>query len=754
MRGIGLNRLKPLLKRTLPPAAWTWLRRVARRPAAPVPAPWPAPGPPPPPNIYEALYETHGKLFSDEDVVGAGDFDLIGRIELGVLLMEGLRPTDTLVDFGCGTGRLAVHAIPRLVGGHYIGVDISQSMLDKAQTRIRWSIPKPCRVSWIKQTAAAFPFEDRSVDMICAFSVFTHIEHEDTYRYLKDALRVIRPGGRFIFSCLPLSLPAAEAVFLESARDDLESRWRKVRNVTTSMELMEAIARLAGWTRLRWYAGNERTIRLPDTGEPTALGQSTCVLEAPRLTGPASPEVSRIACAPDEVGRIELRWDDTSLVLVPHLTGPLEGEGGRFHVFPSEDPQTTGPLTAPPFAALKPALDERTSTITVSRLVSGVYRYTVAVRNASDDAAGALSQSGATVQVFSREDPRPMVFRVPHGEGLRWTVFDVLVDGRLVSLRPVNTLEGAADAQATEAWSPPPSGTPDPAFDPDQRCPLCEREVAFDPIIQKHIYQYRRCQECGVLYAIPRPSPPELLRRLTFWAESAPRLTPAEQEAALRVVEHRFAWIRRYRPGARTILDIGAGAGAFLAAARRAGFDALGVELVPNTARFPGAEILVGVLASLNLPRSYDVITLWDALEHLMDPLGMLRRAFTLLKADGILMIETPNERGISARLRGADWWVFGPTDHLVMFSPETLSDLVRKADGRVVYMETRELCSWNDPGNTRPLPWRGRLVERARATRGVRPVLRALGLGDWVFMIARPARGEQATGGIDAGAV
>ena len=62
--------------------------------------------------------------------IGNGDYELIGRIELGLLLMEGLRPDSTLVDFGCGTGRLAVHVIPRLQrGGRYIGIDISETML-------------------------------------------------------------------------------------------------------------------------------------------------------------------------------------------------------------------------------------------------------------------------------------------------------------------------------------------------------------------------------------------------------------------------------------------------------------------------------------------------------------------------------------------------------------------------------------------------------------------------------------------------
>src|SRR5687768_10263038 len=63
-------------------------------------------------NVYEHAYEALARTHVGDDAVGGGDFDLIGRIERDLLLMEGLKPTDTLIDFGCGNGRLAIHAIP------------------------------------------------------------------------------------------------------------------------------------------------------------------------------------------------------------------------------------------------------------------------------------------------------------------------------------------------------------------------------------------------------------------------------------------------------------------------------------------------------------------------------------------------------------------------------------------------------------------------------------------------------------------
>jgi cyclopropane fatty-acyl-phospholipid synthase-like methyltransferase len=230
-------------------------------------------------EIYEQLYETHARALPDEEVVGRGPFDLIGRIELGLLRMAGLSPGDTLLDLGCGVGRLAVHAIPALGTGHYIGLDISQTMLDRAQQRIGEQIPKPaCRISWVRHASSVLPFEDASLDMMCAFSVFTHMEHEDSYRYLKDARRIVRPNGRCVYSCVPITLAVGHELFVAGAGIDFDQRWRSVRTITTSMEFMDEIARLAGWTPLRWYPGDEDTITVEGTDRLWRLGQSACVL--------------------------------------------------------------------------------------------------------------------------------------------------------------------------------------------------------------------------------------------------------------------------------------------------------------------------------------------------------------------------------------------------------------------------------------------------------------------------------------------
>ena len=230
--------------------------------------------------MYEDLYERHAQELSPVTSIGDGDYDQIGRIELSALLAAGLGPEHTLVDFGCGTGRLAIHVIPRLPRGAYVGIDISRTMLTHAQSSVDARCAgASCQVSWKHQTVTAFDLPAESVDFFAVFSVFTHMEHEDSYRYLLDGRRVARQGARFVFSCLTMDLPAARGIFLTSAGSSVAARWKSVRNVTTTYEYMAALAEMAGWRVDAWFKGDEQLIPLDGgAGQKVALGQSVCVL--------------------------------------------------------------------------------------------------------------------------------------------------------------------------------------------------------------------------------------------------------------------------------------------------------------------------------------------------------------------------------------------------------------------------------------------------------------------------------------------
>ncbi|MUH50782.1 MAG: methyltransferase domain-containing protein, partial [Actinobacteria bacterium] len=179
---------------------------------------------------------------------------------------------------GCGNGRLAVHAVQFLQQGSYVGIDIAPTFLAHAAQRLApIQMQSTCAVRLVHQNDETFDVADHSVDVACAFSVFTHMEHEDMYRYLVQFTRIVRPGGRLIISCLPMTLDVARQVFRLEAELDPITRWKRVRNVTTSVDLVNEIVALAGWTVVRWLPGNEGQAP-SSTGEMRALGQSVVVL--------------------------------------------------------------------------------------------------------------------------------------------------------------------------------------------------------------------------------------------------------------------------------------------------------------------------------------------------------------------------------------------------------------------------------------------------------------------------------------------
>jgi len=130
------------------------------------------------------------------EVAVGGDFDLIGEREADILIAAGLREGDTIVDAGCGSGRAAKQLGRRFQRLDYLGIDVVPDLLAHAAS------VSPPDFRFQRAPGLAIPKPDASTDMVCFFSVFTHLLHEESYRYLRDARRALKPGGKVVFSFL------------------------------------------------------------------------------------------------------------------------------------------------------------------------------------------------------------------------------------------------------------------------------------------------------------------------------------------------------------------------------------------------------------------------------------------------------------------------------------------------------------------------------------------------------------------------
>jgi SAM-dependent methyltransferase len=223
------------------------------------------------------LQSRHSKSRAMELAVG-GDFDAVGIIERDLLISQGLAPDSFLVDAGCGTGRLAA-ALTGYLTGTYVGTDVIPDFL----THARQLVPqKNFRFELVK--GFELPIATGTADLICFFSVFTHLLHEHSYAYLREAKRAIKPGGTIVFSFLEFATPSNWAIF-ETQLNGTHAHL----NMFMSRDAIESWAKHLGLRIDAIIDGDSAEIPIShpvkmDDGRVwsgfAALGQSACVLRA------------------------------------------------------------------------------------------------------------------------------------------------------------------------------------------------------------------------------------------------------------------------------------------------------------------------------------------------------------------------------------------------------------------------------------------------------------------------------------------
>jgi SAM-dependent methyltransferase len=134
----------------------------------------------------------------------------------------------------------------------------------------------------------------------------------------------------------------------------------------------------------------------------------------------------------------------------------------------------------------------------------------------------------------------------------------------------------------------------------------------------------------------------------------------------------------------RRLLDVGCGSGDFLQRMRSLGWEAVGVEPDPVAAaraRSANLDVRDGLLVDAAFDDdSFDAIVLSHVIEHVHDPVGLLRECGRVLRPGGVLIVMTPNLDSVGHRRFGADWRGLEPPRHLHLFSSRSLSTCIRTA--------------------------------------------------------------------------
>ncbi|MDZ4164565.1 MAG: class I SAM-dependent methyltransferase [Smithellaceae bacterium] len=235
----------------------------------------------------------------------------------------------------------------------------------------------------------------------------------------------------------------------------------------------------------------------------------------------------------------------------------------------------------------------------------------------------------------------------------------------------------------------------------DTSCRICGTGTPAKPVYKsKEGIGYFRCQLCSLMYASPR-----------FTGESLARIYETSEFADLSLYENwsydawrqgrdrtylveqqKVAMVSRYLPKGARILDVGCGTGLFVLEAEKNGYRCEGVEPSAMLARVGQEKLAVPVtnttINNFAPPCKFQGLVIWDVLEHLYDPVAVLRRCADLLEDRGLIFVQVPHYRGLSEAYKiflcrlglRRSFKHFGFPWHVYSFDRTSLSFLMKKS--------------------------------------------------------------------------
>ncbi len=229
-------------------------------------------------------------------------------------------------------------------------------------------------------------------------------------------------------------------------------------------------------------------------------------------------------------------------------------------------------------------------------------------------------------------------------------------------------------------------------------CGLCggsERNVKFT----EGPFSVVTCSDCRFTYVTPRLTDAALIDDVYdegYWSSDAAKERGytdycADAPLYLRTYRRRIGIVRRYFEVPGRVLDVGCAAGYFLEVMQGEGWNVTGVE--PSDAIRTHAEerigrenVVGGLLHEAGFEDgSFDLITMWDVIEHIPDFVAALKEVRRLLAPGGKLLVETQNVESRAARVLGRRWQHYKHAEHIYHFNPETLAVAMDRAGFRIL---------------------------------------------------------------------
>jgi 2-polyprenyl-3-methyl-5-hydroxy-6-metoxy-1,4-benzoquinol methylase len=219
-------------------------------------------------------------------------------------------------------------------------------------------------------------------------------------------------------------------------------------------------------------------------------------------------------------------------------------------------------------------------------------------------------------------------------------------------------------------------------------CPVCSSNHTVNKYNKFNLHMLQ-CKNCKLVFTYPQPTSADVLQRYSkdwFEREYLPSYGIDPEHPVLDALSHRYgSELAALRPFHKkgTVLDVGAGAGLFLSQAKKHNWEVHGVEISSYGPIYAkkhfNIDIFQGNLFEASFPNDYfDVIMLQDTIEHVPDPLHIMREICRILRVGGAVIISTPNFGSLSRLIFGRYWSLISPLEHLFLFNMDSLLYLLR----------------------------------------------------------------------------
>ena len=231
-------------------------------------------------------------------------------------------------------------------------------------------------------------------------------------------------------------------------------------------------------------------------------------------------------------------------------------------------------------------------------------------------------------------------------------------------------------------------------------CPNCESKNYKNEVFKDHLWIVK-CEDCSLVYTNPifDENHYNEIYESNNYQEIVKEL--GESSHAYRV--HRFGEERvkdlskflNSDNNSVRLLDVGCSTGFFVEAAKNNGWEAKGIDLNPSAIEFGkkrGLNLDKVNLFDLEKSAKFDIITLFDVLEHLVDPAAIINKVSEFLNNKGLISIYVPNYDSASRVLMEENAHFIWPSHHLTYFNIQSISDFLTKRGFKILEIKTEGL--------------------------------------------------------------